>query len=203
MKDIVICGGLLLNKDIILDKIDKEYNKVIAVDSGYNNAILLGLKPNIIIGDLDSIKEYDNNIELIQYNPIKDDTDIKLALDYCINKYNNNIDIICATGNRIDHLLNNISMLSYLKDKGIKARILDEYNIISTLDEYNELNNISKYVSIIPISDYIIYSSTNLYYKANKLRVNRVNIMSISNQAIKDKFSIKIHKGEALLIQSN
>lgn len=203
MKDIVICGGLLLNKDIILDKIDKEYNKVIAVDSGYNNAILLGLKPNIIIGDLDSIKEYDNNIELIQYNPIKDDTDIKLALDYCINKYNNNIDIICATGNRIDHLLNNISMLSYLKDKGIKARILDEYNIISTLDEYNEINNISKYVSIIPISDYIIYSSTNLYYKANKLRVNRVNIMSISNQAIKDKFSIKIHKGEALLIQSN
>lgn len=203
MKDIVICGGLLLNKDIILDKIDKEYNKVIAVDSGYNNAILLGLKPNIIIGDLDSIKEYDNNIELIQYNPIKDDTDIKLALDYCINKYNNNIDIICATGNRIDHLLNNISMLSYLKDKSIKARILDEYNIISTLDEYNEINNISKYVSIIPISDYIIYSSTNLYYKANKLRVNRVNIMSISNQAIKDKFSIKIHKGEALLIQSN
>lgn len=203
MKDIVICGGLLLNKDIILDKIDKEYNKVIAVDSGYNNAILLGLKPNIIIGDLDSIKEYDNNIELRQYNPIKDDTDIKLALDYCINKYNNNIDIICATGNRIDHLLNNISMLSYLKDKGIKARILDEYNIISTLDEYNEINNISKYVSIIPISDYIIYSSTNLYYKANKLRVNRVNIMSISNQAIKDKFSIKIHKGEALLIQSN
>lgn len=203
MKDIVICGGLLLNKDIILDKIDKEYNKVIAVDSGYNNAILLGLKPNIIIGDLDSIKEYDNNIELIQYNPIKDDTDIKLALDYCINKYNNNIDIICATGNRIDHLLNNISMLSYLKDKGIKARILDEYNIISILDEYNEINNISKYVSIIPISDYIIYSSTNLYYKANKLRVNRVNIMSISNQAIKDKFSIKIHKGEALLIQSN
>lgn len=203
MKVLLVCGSSIFNKDILIKRINDDYKEIIAIDSGYNNANILGIKPSIIIGDMDSIKDYDTNIDIIKYNPIKDDTDLKLALDYCINKGYKNIDIICATGNRIDHMLNNISLLRYLDDNNIEGKIIDEYNIISVLHKDNHIKNISKYVSIIPITDSIIYSSNNLYYDAKELKVNNKNILSISNYATNEWFNITIHEGLAYLIQSD
>ena len=203
MKALVICGGSLFNKDILIKKINKQYDCTIAVDSGYNYAKELDIEPTILIGDLDSIKKYDSKIPIIEYSPIKDDTDLKLALDYCIDNCYKEIDIICATGKRIDHMLNNISLLSYLDNKNIVARIIDEYNTISVLKKYNHIDNISKYVSIIPITEKIVYSSNNLIYKADRLEVKNINILSISNQANNITFDIELHNGKALLIQSD
>lgn len=71
--------GLLQYRDLLLD-----FDYIVAVDSGVDALIQIGLSPNVCIGDFDSI----SNIQLIADIPSvklstdKDETDTKVALDY-------------------------------------------------------------------------------------------------------------------------
>ena len=59
---------------------------IIAADSGYNNASRLGVRPGLLLGDLDSIDRKKlapdelEHIEKIIVPAIKDDTDTQLAV---------------------------------------------------------------------------------------------------------------------------
>ncbi|MFW5979554.1 MAG: thiamine diphosphokinase, partial [Halanaerobium sp.] len=67
----------------------KEIDFIIAVDGGANKLKSLGLMPDLIIGDLDSItnknKKYysQQNVKTIKYPVEKDQTDSEIAVDYC------------------------------------------------------------------------------------------------------------------------
>ncbi|MBR2432244.1 MAG: thiamine diphosphokinase, partial [Clostridia bacterium] len=52
---------------------------VIAADGGYDSLLNRGIRPDVLIGDLDSIKEMPNGIELIRHPVKKDETDMHLA----------------------------------------------------------------------------------------------------------------------------
>lgn len=202
MKVLIIAGGELKDANKVCEKIDvSSYELVIAVDSGYNNAQKLNITPDIVIGDLDSVSNLDFKGEIIKYNPEKDETDLMLACNY--EKNAEVIDILCATGNRLDHFMGNLSILENLYMLNINARIIDEKNIISVLKSKLEFVNVSKYVSIIPITQEIELTCKNLKYPADKLIVNRNKIISISNEAISDKFLIDIRKGSAFIIQAD
>lgn len=202
MKVLVIAGGELKNSEIINKKIqDNIYDLTIAVDSGYDNAKKLNITPHIVIGDLDSVQELDFNGKIIKYNPEKDETDLMLACEY--EKNAKFIDIICATGNRLDHFMVNLSILEQLYTKGVQSRIIDEKNIISVLKGKKNYVNVSKYISILPITNEIEMSCSNLKYNADKLIVKREKIISVSNEAISNEFQIDISKGEAFIIQSD
>ena len=57
---------------------------IFAVDSGLDNALALGITPDIVIGDLDSISKQgldfvdENSIQLITYPQDKDSSDLEL-----------------------------------------------------------------------------------------------------------------------------
>ena len=71
------------------DQIEK-FDYIVAVDSGAEHAYKLFLKPDLIIGDLDSIstKTYDrvnkDRIEILEYKKNKDYTDFEIALSHII-----------------------------------------------------------------------------------------------------------------------
>lgn len=202
MRVAVIAGGELKSSSKIIEKIENiEYDLVIAVDGGYDNAKKLKIEPDVLIGDLDSVT--DNNFEgkIFKYNPEKDETDLMLACEY--EKNATSIDILTATGNRLDHFLVNLSVLENLQNNGISARIIDEKNIITVLKGKQKFINLSKYVSVIPITPEIELSCENLMYKADKLIVKRDKIISVSNESNADEFVIDVSSGCAYIIQSN
>ena len=79
---------------------EEEYRKmigkgdyiIIAVDGGLLLAEQLGLFPDVLLGDFDSIPrdrlDYyrEKGAEIIPYPVEKDETDAELALNYCLNK---------------------------------------------------------------------------------------------------------------------
>lgn len=202
MRVLVIAGGALNDSKSVNEKIvNNIYDLVIAVDSGYNNAQKLGILPDIVIGDLDSVEQLNFDGEIIKYNPEKDETDLMIACEY--EKNATSIDILTATGNRLDHFMVNLSLLEKLQSQNIDAKIIDEKNIISVLKGKRKYDNISKYVSVIPITEAIEMSCVNLKYNADKLTIKREKIISVSNEAIFDNFEIDINKGLAYLIQSD
>jgi thiamine pyrophosphokinase len=78
----------------------------------------MGILPEIVIGDLDSIDEdilFDltsAEVEIKQYSEDKDETDIELALAYAVELRPTSILIVGALGGRLDQTLANLSILT-------------------------------------------------------------------------------------------
>ena len=113
----IICGS----PDSRLDSSLVE-GLVICADSGLDNALKAGIKPNIVVGDFDSCTaQIPDDAEIIRVSPIKDDTDTILAADIAIERGCSELRFFCATGGRFDHTYANVQMLEYLHNKGVSA----------------------------------------------------------------------------------
>src|SRR5690606_5818838 len=99
--------------------IDKSYIKdlnidyVICADGGLEKVNKLGLKPDLILGDFDSVnlsvlEKFKNlNIETVRFPSEKDYTDMELAINHAVNKGFNDIILVGASGTRLDHTVAN------------------------------------------------------------------------------------------------
>jgi thiamine pyrophosphokinase len=104
---------------------------LIAADGGANYLLKMGLLPDILIGDLDSVDE-DILIELTnaevrieQYSEDKDETDIELALRYAVELAPSAILIVGALGGRLDQTIANLSLLTDPSLAGTDIRLDD------------------------------------------------------------------------------
>jgi thiamine pyrophosphokinase len=91
---------------------------LIAADGGANHLMKMGILPEVVIGDLDSVDE-DTLFELTtaevnieQYSEDKDETDIELALRYAVELQPASILIVGALGGRLDQTIANLSILT-------------------------------------------------------------------------------------------
>src|ERR1044071_9172934 len=91
---------------------------IICADGGTRHALELGVKPNLIIGDLDSAepralqKFRDDGVEIERYPRDKNETDLELAINRAAELNPKQIIIIAALGGRLDQTLANISLLA-------------------------------------------------------------------------------------------
>jgi len=91
---------------------------IIAADGGANHLLKMGILPEIVVGDLDSIDEdtlfelTSTEVEIKQYSEDKDETDIELALYYAVEMQPTSILIVGALGGRLDQTLANLSILT-------------------------------------------------------------------------------------------
>jgi thiamine pyrophosphokinase len=104
---------------------------VISADGGTRHALALGLKPAVIIGDLDSLLETDHasiespDVSVIAHSPDKDETDVELALQYALQQKPSAIMIVGALGGRLDQTLANVSLLADPTLAGADVRLDD------------------------------------------------------------------------------
>jgi len=117
MIGIIFTGGNSPSTDIIHKFIDKISGKylIAAADSGLDTAENAGIKPDWIIGDMDSIKdlrrlESYQKEQVLRYPKDKDFTDTELAFSLLREKSCEEIWIIGGSGGRIDHLFGIHSM---------------------------------------------------------------------------------------------
>ena len=132
-KSILIVSGGSIDVDFAKEYLrERQYDHIIAADSGLAHCKEIGIEPTDILGDFDSLR----NLELLEYHrqkgiPLrefptrKDYTDTHLAVKYAIDLKAEEVTILGATGTRYDHILANISLLALLRDEGINAQIVD------------------------------------------------------------------------------
>jgi thiamine pyrophosphokinase len=96
----------------------QEGDYLIAADGGANHLMKMGILPEIVIGDLDSVDEdtlfefTSAEVEVEQYSEDKDETDIELALRYAVELRPAAILVIGALGGRLDQTLANLSIVT-------------------------------------------------------------------------------------------
>src|SRR5574342_578423 len=104
---------------------------LIAADGGADHLMKMGVLPEIVIGDLDSVAEdilfelTSAEVEIAQYSEDKDETDLELALRYAVELRPSAILIVGALGGRLDQTLANLSILTDPTLPRIEVRLDD------------------------------------------------------------------------------
>jgi len=116
MNTIIFANGEI-DQPELLKKILKQGEYFISADGGLRHMRMLGVEPDLVIGDLDSISKDDsswiseNHIEIQKFSKKKDQTDLELAILAAVDRAGDPITIVGALGGRIDQTLTNIFLL--------------------------------------------------------------------------------------------
>ena len=127
MNKCVIIGSAPCENDDAFSEIDRANSFVICADGGLDIALRHNITPNLIIGDFDSVQtEIPKDIETIQLQIEKDDTDMMAAIRVGLKRDFRDFVLLGALGGRFDHSFANHCVLQYLAAQGCKAMIAGE-----------------------------------------------------------------------------
>jgi len=132
---VVFANGELINPQAVHTLLQPD-DMLVAADGGYLHMQTLGLKPNLLIGDLDSLPAAEveslraAGVELEIYPREKDATDLELALARVAARGVHEIRVVAALGGRLDQTLANLYLLEMDELKGIDVRLDDGHEEI-------------------------------------------------------------------------
>ena len=208
----LVLNGQLEDYDYIREVMDyNTYELIIAVDGGANHLYRLGIMPNYILGDLDSIDDdirsyYEaSDVVFKKFPTKKDETDAELAVWMVEEEGLLGIDIYAALGGRIDHELANIQLLYYILDRGMYPRIISEREEIYILrnEEMNFKCSLGVIVSIIPVKgDARVITLANMEYSVEELDLKYSVTRGISNVMLAEDAYINVRDGCILVIKN-
>ena len=185
---------------------------VIAADSGYLTAKRLGVKPDLLLGDLDSLDRSQlspgelDEMQKIIVSPIKDDTDTQLAADTAIARGADEIMIVGGLGGRLDHTLSSVFLLEYLAEKGIACAMTDGQSDVRILRGGQTLTvkkSGRKYLSLISLTDECRgVTISGVYYPLEKAELTRRYSWAVSNEITAQAAEITLSEGVMLVIEA-
>lgn len=201
-----ICGFPEKNKQYI-----SAGDKIICADGGALYALQMGLVPDILVGDFDSLPPQvlldmrNKNVIIEQYPVKKNKTDLELALEAAARFDTEEVLVLTALGGRMDQYIANILLLTR-SDWNIKRmRIADGDQqgwILSGPDELALTGQKGDTLSVVPLSGQIegLYL-TGVEWPLEKAAIARGSTLTLSNTFQESKVTIKIKAGVCLIVQ--
>ncbi len=158
MRAVVITNGYVQDHDFYR-AIVAPSDFIVCANGGARLAMALGLRPQVVIGDLDSIddslqtKLQEEGCHLIVHPSRKDETDTELAIKYALTQGAQEIVILAALGGRLDHALANVLLLAMPDLEGVKASIVDErQEVVMVREELTIEGQVGDLVSLLPLT---------------------------------------------------
>jgi len=182
----------------------RESDFIIAADGGTRHALALGLTPNIIIGDLDSlnVERLTFNAEIIQSPADKNETDLELAIQHALTLNPEQIIIAAALGGRLDQTLANIALVSNVQRSTSNVRLDDGIEeVFFCRDEYTIKGTSGDIISLIPWQGEVTgIVTTGLKWTLQNEILYPQKTRGISNEMMNDTATIQIKSGLLLII---
>lgn len=204
MKRCVIVGGADINNYEYIESRLSEDDFIVFCDSGLKHLEYLQVTPGLIVGDFDSHKNPNLDVETIVLPCEKDDTDTVYAVKEAIKRGFDEFLLIGVIGGRLDHTLGNVSILLHLESLSKKGKIIDDYS---------EMEIVSKEPAFIDDS-YAFFSLLNITGTAKGVTIRNAKYpldnaeitceyqYAVSNEVISGKIAeVFVQNGKALLIK--
>lgn len=207
---IIVSGGRLGNSAFFEKRVSlMQDSLLIACDGGARHLSALGLKPDVLIGDMDSIPaahlaDHERQGIRVNRHPVnKDYTDTALALDYALELHPAAIEIWGALGGRIDHALANIHLLIRAKEAGVSTCLVDEYAEASIADGEVRVNGaVGCLVSLIALTPVVEdITLEGFEYPLTHECLTMAESRGISNIISDSPASIRVGAGNLLVIR--
>lgn len=225
---VIVLSGQITSEDGFRDLV-RQQDLLICADGGARHLHQIGLLPDRLVGDLDSIDPADlawiehHQIPIARFPSVKDETDAELAVEssldlLCENKglareslHPASVELVflAVLGGRPDHVLANQLMAVKLAEFGFsvllsdgQSRIIPVVGPVKLTLEQLATPVLSWVVSAIPISPIITgLSYTGLKYPLDHATLARGSCRGVSNRPIAGQpIEIDLESGSLLVI---
>lgn len=176
---------------------------LIAADGGYASLRAIGLRPHLVVGDMDSLAGRVRGVPLLRFPVRKDDTDLSLAIRVGRSRgYRRFLLYGASGGEREDHFLAALQLMGGLCQEGLRIRLVAPRFSVYALCRGNLLFKTTpgSTVSVFSVSN----ESRGVYlrgldYQAEDLRLQSGFPMGVSNRATGRSALVGVRRG-ALLV---
>ena len=190
---------------------------VVAIDSGLEWATKAGVRPNMIIGDMDSVDPFrlqqtqTLGVPVCAVDPVKDDTDLELALEFAAEQECKFAVVANFAGGRIDHEL---AAIGSMGAANFKVVAVDDNCAIWFLSARGQSAGFESLklaqLGLCPADEFSIIAydgaatltQTGVYYPQEQAELQGMSGRGISNAMVDTDAQVTIHSGKAMLIQS-
>ena len=181
-----------------------DYKKIYCTDGSYNYLKTLGIKPDVITGDFDSINitTFPADTEII-ITPDQNYTDFEKVLQIIVDQKFNSVDVFGASGKQQDHFLGNLNAAYKFKSQ-LAIQFFDNYSTYYFLNNTAKIKTkIKQKVSLVPfpIADGII--TEGLMYPLKNESLDLIGRLGTRNEAISEEITIEFKTGDLLIYLIN
>ncbi len=183
---------------------------VVAADGGGDASAVIGLKPDVLIGDFDSISE--NRLEeleaegipVIRYPREKDETDGELAILHALGKGADSLVVLGAFGGRIDHELANLMLLTRPELEGKEVVVVDGNQAVRLLRSGETLvvrGKVGDTLSLIPVGgDARGVTTGGLLYRLQDGDLLMGPARGVSNEFVDSEATVSLREGMLFVV---
>jgi thiamine pyrophosphokinase len=180
----------------------------IAVDGGLNFFIRSGVRPDVIVGDFDSLRRDPHKMfptaRVLRFPSEKDKTDTQLAVEYAVAGGADAIDIVQPFLGEADHFAGNLMLLAALvslrNKRGIRFRVMNPAYEIVFLNSGTRtiVGKKGETISVVPLSATIRLTCSGTRYSARRLLVRRGETVGLRNQMTAARATVTV-EGQAFV----
>lgn len=170
------------------------FDYVIAVDGGLLHLESIGRKPDLALGDFDSLGYVPKGMRVAHFSRAKDKSDMDLALRRAKSERHTEIFVYGALGGRTDHALANLQVMAGFSEKGLTVTAIGQSEAVTFLTGPDILElpaQESGTISVFSMSD----ESTGVFERGLVYEIDDVKLTSRTSQGLSNEF-----KGEAVMI---
>lgn len=175
---------------------------ILAADGGLQWLDELGRRPDLVLGDFDSLlTEPPENA--VRFPHEKDDTDMGLAVEEGLRRGFREFELYGGTGGRADHTIANYQLLTKLAKQGARGFLIDDH-MTATVIADGELCFRAKpsgFVSVFSV-DEVSEGVTieGLYYSLHDGTLTNSFALGVSNEFCGSEAVVRVRKGTLLII---
>ena len=181
-------------------------SSIIAADGGAVALHHVGIQPNILIGDLDSVSDThvttlaDAGTDIRRYRRDKDETDLELALMAAVEQGATHIDLCCVLGGRWDHTFATIALLTLPILKDIHVCIYADNQVLQIVRNSATIEGkIDHVISLLPLTPEVTGITTDgLLYPLVDATLYFERSRGVSN--VITHVPARIHVGSGILL---
>lgn len=208
---IVVFGGEAPSPRALADLDPTDRVIVVAADSGAHHAHALGLRVDVLVGDLDSIDpalvaELERAGIDIERHPVdKDATDLELALDVARSRGAHGVIVVGGHGGRVDQSLANALLLASPRfaDLRVEARLAEA--IVQVVHGGNSVTVVGRpgdTVSLLPVhGDAHGIVTTGLRFALCDESLGPGTSRGISNELADISATVRVGEGTLLVVR--
>ena len=175
---------------------------VIAADGGLRHTQAIGLEPDVILGDFDSLGYVPEGAAVFPVE--KDDTDAMLAIRHGLERgYCRFVIYGGMDGGRLDHTLANYQALQFLADRGAEGYLVGEH-YLATVVRSGRISFPAQAKGIVSVfclgADAEGVTLEGLKYPLAGGRLTSGFPLGVSNHFTGEKASISVENGSLLIL---
>lgn len=201
---VIITAGPMENCGCLRGLIETD-DYIICADGGSRHLDALSIKPDIIIGDLDSAGKLPDGVEVLKFKCEKDETDTMLAVMHGLKLGFKKLLLLGGLGGRLDHTFANLCVLQYIARNGAEGYFADGNNEAFFVEngEMRFKRRENYYISVFPFGGNAIGVTERGFKYGLENALMRTDFPNgVSNEFKDEEGVISVKNGSLLIVLS-